>query len=403
MYAAIGAAADIELATFQTYLEMRPEDSNLYINFDGGASEAELELIATGAINNIAMFFDQCYVWASVATNGVSVDEVKGVTKSCKELQIIRDLYNKDKHPHQGPSQSGLSPVLGEVSVRLSFTDSLEMTAFQSTVTFGGNIDRIVSTTIRNSKTNATVGELHDILVKGISAWETFLTAKGLMPTTDTERATIKSREKRSLVFSAPPKEPLPPELPLEAIHYLLAVNTICSYSQTFCLTALHLYAVDRRRDVISRLRLIGERFVEFRDPTDDIGRIALLEAVMAAKPLSESAGTRIGIFSNAGYEPGIWSRTKPIWGDILLPAGYTFVSIPTGETAANTLSAIDHECTQLAFCMFNSVVNRPEEPPVSRWAIEKLPYRYARDWFRNPEVAAGGGYFPIGNPAQSG
>jgi len=389
MYAAIGSTAETELEIFQTYLEMHPDAFRLDIKFGGDQSQAQLKNLVFSAIHNTSMFFDHCKEWAKDPTNGISVDEVMAVTDASEELKIIRFLDNKDKHSEK--RSANFLPVLEDVSCRLIARDSFSMTHYlNGDVKFEGDMGHVVCGIVRNSVNQVILGDVHDILVTGVNAWEQFLTENGLLPTDMADSSEV---GKRSLMFSAPPRKPLPPESPLESVHYLLVLNLIHNESRDFCVTALHLYTVSRTRDVINELTLVSETFVEFRGPTANIGNIALFEAVMTTRNIAQVAGVRIGIYSAGRFEKEIGDRIKPIINDVILPAGFTFISPSDDQKYNNTVLSIDKECEQKAFRMFNAVIGRPEDPNDRNLSGQKLPYRYSRNWFSTPDLQASNGY----------
>jgi hypothetical protein len=389
MYAALGLIAEKSLSEFVTYIEMNPDKFQVDVNLQGTSSQAEMDNLGSSAIHNISIFYDHCYQWASAPGSVSSISEVQAVSMGSKAIQIIRDLDNKEKHPHQTPSLSGFTPVLENVFRCLAFTDSLEVSQYYSgEVKFAGDISYILTGTVRNTKTQEEIGQLDTILDDAVTAWELFLTRKGLLALTNTEPSTAPD-EKRSVVFAAPMHKPLEAQQPLETLHYLLVAYTLCTSDKSRCITAIQLYTVIREGTSVQELRLYREKFVEFRDPTQDVDKIGLWEAVLTVSRTPRIPGARTGIFATGEFAAGIKNRVEPILNDVHLPADMTFVSPSTDQGLNRTLANLESLAVERALRMAGTAHAAPEGDVKRELPNQKPPYRFSREWFANPALAA--------------
>lgn len=118
VYAAIDAVAESDLSKFPPI----PLPHGVFQDFNGGLTQAELDNRAYSVIHNIADFPETMHRWAQ--ENGHERETVEQGLNASMPLQVIRDLSNRDKHPHppRDGGRSGLSPKLQSVHGVLRMT-----------------------------------------------------------------------------------------------------------------------------------------------------------------------------------------------------------------------------------------------------------------------------------------
>ena len=148
-------------------------------------SAADTRNAAQTAIDNLAKLYDATIGWAKGA--GIPESDVKTVTSNCLPLLVIRDLYNLDKHPDSGQTNtSKLHPGFTDVRIVLQSRPNqpgsmlVHAVGDGGTTTFEG-FDLQLFGEIRNRLTGEYVGLLQETVELGLQAWEKFLVSKGVM------------------------------------------------------------------------------------------------------------------------------------------------------------------------------------------------------------------------------
>jgi hypothetical protein len=93
----------------------------MYQDFRGRRSDAELELVANQLLSEIAHLEGYFRRWARGTSRGVEV--VDETIRNSRELQIVIDLANRDKHGGDAhKSRSRLNPSLKNIDSHFSLT-----------------------------------------------------------------------------------------------------------------------------------------------------------------------------------------------------------------------------------------------------------------------------------------
>jgi hypothetical protein len=185
MYAAIGATIEREMYVgggTKVEGELRKlEGGGINFKFGGKLTDSQLANLAWNAIHNLAIFFEYCKEWGK--HNGVAYQEIANVRDNAREIRIIEDLHNSEKHPAQRANQSGVSPKLTDLRQVLRVQGGVEL-VFEGPgglTARGKDVSLVVYGAILNSKTGTLVGDLHDVIDEALQAWEQFLRTKGLV------------------------------------------------------------------------------------------------------------------------------------------------------------------------------------------------------------------------------
>jgi len=152
-------------------------------NFGGGASPDQLLNDAWSLIANIASLADHLRKWARV--NGRDPRKVDETIRASRDLQVVIDLWNRDKHggdPRNG-GKSGLNPRLDGVERALQMRTQAKKGS--SVMVQQGRDGRLHSygdgtASIDTSGTvygaqGKKLGDLQDIAAAAIKAWEALL------------------------------------------------------------------------------------------------------------------------------------------------------------------------------------------------------------------------------------
>jgi hypothetical protein len=102
IYAAVGATVEGDLGKFPPAVTVTPTVVQVYQDFLGGLTDAQLENLAFSEIDNIAHLVDHLKKWCRA--NGHGGERVHDAVKASRALQLIIDLANRDKH---GGGKSG--------------------------------------------------------------------------------------------------------------------------------------------------------------------------------------------------------------------------------------------------------------------------------------------------------
>ncbi len=189
IYAAVGAIEETSPQNLKAKVLQTDKLIAVVQDFRGGQSDGQLSNQAHSVIHNIANLRDHLRKWAVQA--GRSSAAVDSTIDRCFELQIIRDLSNNDKHGYP-PRNGGASKRLPQL-VEINRVLRLQLQANQSSaigMTMGaGGMPRfhgdgvakaVVTGEVQDEGGNA-IGDLYEITLKALSAWEVLLADFGLL------------------------------------------------------------------------------------------------------------------------------------------------------------------------------------------------------------------------------
>ena len=186
MHAAIGATEDADLSKFSS-VDMQPGLHGVFADFRGDETKEELSNIVHSAVSNVAHFKDHLRGWARRNHRGVKlIDEA--ITGS-RELRIVIDLADTDKHGGMrrdcdysklNPRISGLEQAL-RMRTRPVVGSGVGLTLSGGALRVVGDGSGAVEITGSVVAEDGTVlGDLREIVVAAVSAWEVVLETFGL-------------------------------------------------------------------------------------------------------------------------------------------------------------------------------------------------------------------------------
>lgn len=193
IYAAISASVEADVNKFLATVIDRQNFTSIYQDFSGGLREEEISNLAHMALSNIASLRDHLIKWAGA--NGKDPQRVWDTFHDSIPLRIVQDLFNNDKHgypPKDGRGNSGVAPMLAEVNrvMRLKTKPRagsgvmLTLGPGGRPVVSGDGTASVVVTGQVVDKDGKVLGDLYDIELKAVEAWENLLTEYGVqLPT----------------------------------------------------------------------------------------------------------------------------------------------------------------------------------------------------------------------------
>jgi hypothetical protein len=189
IYAAVGAIEESNPDELRADVYQSERGVFVHHDFRGGQSDAELLNQASILIYNIANLDAHLRQWAR--ENGVDKSEVEKVFDSSRELKIIKDLSNNDRHPYppRNGGRSKQSPKLVDINRVLRMQTlpkagswvSMQMGADGRPVFGGDGTHKAVVTGDVVDANNKRIGDLYEIATTAVIAWEQFAVAHGLL------------------------------------------------------------------------------------------------------------------------------------------------------------------------------------------------------------------------------
>jgi hypothetical protein len=156
------------------------------VDFSNGVSDAELANIVSLCIANIACLKDHLKAWCLTHTKPFHGETL---IDSNRDVGIIHDLWNRDKHFELKKSRSGFFPEIRNISRAASVSTqpkagSWVMMTFdpatgQVETRGDGKVELVVDADVVDS-TGARLGRLTKIAERAISEWETAMLAAGI-------------------------------------------------------------------------------------------------------------------------------------------------------------------------------------------------------------------------------
>lgn len=172
----------------QMRTDIRADAKYFYVwcDFSGGASEAELANVASLCIANIVCFKDHLKAWCTASGKPFQGD---ALIDSNRDVAIIHDLWNRDKHYDLARSRSKLfSEVRNLIRVARLTTQTqaeswvaiaMDPRTGQLKTHGDGKVELVIGADVLDS-TGARAGDLTEIAERAVDAWEQTLTAAGV-------------------------------------------------------------------------------------------------------------------------------------------------------------------------------------------------------------------------------
>jgi hypothetical protein len=156
-------------------------------DFSGGLSGPRMENRAHSLLHNIVCLRGYIQKWAS--DNGHDTSQVQATIENSRELKILQDLYNEEKHvkPRIGGA-SKLSPKLVKVKPHMKL-ETQAKAGSSVVMTFGpggvpkvvgnGSAKALISGEVIDGSGNR-IGDLVELANRALNAWESLLKQYGL-------------------------------------------------------------------------------------------------------------------------------------------------------------------------------------------------------------------------------
>ena len=176
IYAAIGDIEEDDPNKLRATVVQTDKIKAVFQNFCSDFSNDDLSNYAHAVIHNIANLQEHLERWAK--DNGHDKAKVDQTFDNSLELQIIKDLSNRDKHPYP-PRDGGYSrkcPQLVDI-IRVMQLQNQAMTLGADGIPkfFGDGTHKVVITGNVVDNNNNYIGDLHKIVTKAVEAWEKLL------------------------------------------------------------------------------------------------------------------------------------------------------------------------------------------------------------------------------------
>jgi hypothetical protein len=189
IYAAIDAVLESDLTKFPPHIFQDETHFAMYQDFIGGLTPAELTNLAYSVIHNVANLRDHLRRWA--VKNGHNPSRIDQAISRSMPLQIITDLSNNDKHgyPPRNAGHSGKAPQLTEIQRVLCLTTAAEAGSSVRVILTSSGPKQVsgsgsTSVAITGQVVDAhgtVIGDLYDIEVEALKAWEQELKDLGIL------------------------------------------------------------------------------------------------------------------------------------------------------------------------------------------------------------------------------
>ncbi|MEX0702108.1 MAG: hypothetical protein WD069_08425 [Planctomycetales bacterium] len=195
IYSAVGATTVFDMAKLPGKVFRGEKIVGVFQDFSGGLTEHDITNAAQSVIHNIASLHDHLKKWARA--NGKDASKVDIACSNSLHLQIVRDLWDQDKHggDRRDGGFSQRSPRLGEIRSQMTLTTQPKAGSWV-TMTLGpkgepvihgdGSAKAIITAEVVD-KDGQALGDLFEIGERCVQVWESLLVEFGLaLPETGT-------------------------------------------------------------------------------------------------------------------------------------------------------------------------------------------------------------------------
>lgn len=188
LYSAIKATEESDISKFLPKVINDGLRRGFFQDWNGNLSEANIANIAYSMIYNIAHFNAPLKKWAK--QNYQDKTKVDDMFNSSIALRIIMDLSNYDKHayPLRDGGHSGKSPRIGifrrvmKMTTKPEKGSSVALTFNSQGVpkVLGEGSAKVIVTGDILDKNGKVIGDLHQIALEAVNAWENVISAFGV-------------------------------------------------------------------------------------------------------------------------------------------------------------------------------------------------------------------------------
>lgn len=188
IYASIHAVTELDMSKLPGRIIQTDKITHVEQDFSGDLSKHDLENAAQLMIANTASLKDHLKKWAR--QNDKNADVVDQRLTQSKEMKIVIDLWDKDKHggDRRDGGYSKSSPSLFDIR-REMVLSTQPKTGSWIAMTLGASGEPVIhgdgtSTLVINAeikdKNNQLLGYLHDVLKECLRIWESLIKQYGI-------------------------------------------------------------------------------------------------------------------------------------------------------------------------------------------------------------------------------
>ena len=186
LHEAMGRVRTADLAAVQPRAGLVGHVYYVGVDFSDGVTDAELANIVSLFVANIACLKDHLKAWCKAHNKPFHGDTL---IDSNRDVGIIHDLWNRDKHFHLKQSRTGSFPEIHNISraARLSTQAQAGSWVAMTLAPTGqlrthgdGKVELVVDADVVDS-TGARLGDLIEIAERAITEWEKALVAAGVV------------------------------------------------------------------------------------------------------------------------------------------------------------------------------------------------------------------------------
>ena len=188
IYAAVDEAVEGDISKFPPKVISDAKGFALYQDFLGGLNASQVANLAHSLVHNIANLHDHLKRWAR--KNGHDPKRIDQALETSAPLQIIKDLSNNDKHgyPPRNGGHSGKAPKLVEAKRVMRLTTAAKAGSFVGMILtpsgpkqIGDGSSAVIVTGQIVDADGKVVGDLYDISLQAVVAWEQELKSSGVI------------------------------------------------------------------------------------------------------------------------------------------------------------------------------------------------------------------------------
>lgn len=186
LHEAMGQARSPDLSVIQPRTGVVNTTFFVEVNFSDGISDAELANVVSLCIANIACLKDHLKAWCKVHSKPF---EGEVLIDTNREMGIVHDLWNRDKHFDLKRSRSGLFPEIRDISRSARLTTqpqkgswvamTLDPVTGQLKTHGDGKVELVIDGTVVDAS-GTRIGDLLEIAEQAVAAWESALASAGV-------------------------------------------------------------------------------------------------------------------------------------------------------------------------------------------------------------------------------
>jgi len=187
LHEAMGQARSSDLSAVQSRAGVVGDRYYVAVDFSDGVSDAELANIVSLCIANIACLKDHLKAWCNAHSKLLQGDPL---IDSNRDVGLIHDLWNRDKHFDLSQSRTGLFPEIRNISRSARLTTqaqagswvamTLDPRTGQMKTHGDGKVELVIDADVVDAN-GARIGDLLEIAEQAVVAWETALADAGVV------------------------------------------------------------------------------------------------------------------------------------------------------------------------------------------------------------------------------